>query len=400
MPLVYDVKVNGVSIGIEPGTLDITEVLKQRSTCGFRVPDKTRSFNFQIGAPVQVLDASLNVLFGGTIDQPEWKIRSGTTAKFWDISCIDWNQLPDKRHVQSATWTNKSLGYIVRDIVLIWLNGEGINVTGVQDGPTLPTFTVAYETVSEAFTALANRAADQTGVAWQWKIFYDKALRFFSPDTYTAPVALTGANCRADTIRARWTREDYWNRVVVWNRSQDTIAWADDTTEQLARIAIEGGSGVYERVVILDDSTGIDEMQEIALAELSRTKLMSLVINLETREQGLQVGQNFTLDIDGYGTSTEESQPEGIDIEDGLEFVANQAIEGFPFDDFQYLIRTIRTYDEQGLALFRQVEGIGGPVTRDYVDWFRELRKGSASSSGGDAAIDLGVTIGGVAVTF
>lgn len=378
-------------IGISPDSLNIHQVLKQRSTSEFRVPDTEATIAISEGRTIVVYDDIGARIFAGTIDEAKWQIQpgSGRIERFWEVRCIDFNQLADKRSVGEYTWTDTPIGQIVRDIVAQSMDGDGINVDDVQDGPIIPLFQTFYGTCAEAFTELCKVATSLVsdppsgldGLEWQWFIDYDRRLNFFVPgsitpivemvgddpdDLFTAEPTLTTIDLTADdfkagTLKVRVTREQYANKVVALFNGE--VANAQDNDEIAARAAIEGTSGVHEKVFKLDDRTVISNLQEYADAQLANLKAMSRVLNGATQRRDLRVGQTVSITVAGYGEAAAPDEP------------------------IQYLIRSITIRDEQATVLWREIEAIGGPLTLDYVEWFRELRGTSLSESGADNPI-------------
>ena|GEM_PF-4623869 len=391
----FAVTIGGTSpvqeIGISPDSLNVHQVLKQRSTCEFRVPDTEASILIEEGREVLVYDDLGARIFAGTIDEVGLQVQpgAGRIERFFEVRCIDFNQLADKRSVGEYTWTDTAIGQIVRDIVSQSMDGDGVNIDGVQDGPIIPLFQTLYGTCAEAFTELCKVAAalisspasGLDGLEWQWFIDYDRKLHFFAPGSVTpivemvgddpddlftaeptlATIDLTADDFKAGTLRVRVTRERYANKVVALFNGEVAVAF--DEVEIAARTVIEGTSGIYEKVFKLDDRTVITTLQEYADAQLANLKEMSRVLNGSTQRKDLRVGQTVYIGAAGYGEAPS------------------------PDVSFPYLIRSITIRDERATVLWRDIEAIAGPLTLDYVEWIRELR-GSSSSVAVD---DLGV---------
>lgn len=186
-----------------------------------------------IGSEVIILNGATTI-FGGTIEGfTETQLAMPSPALIWDIECVDFNSLADRRLVAELYETpGQTLGDIVRDIVTNYLTGFGVTDTLVQDGPTLDRAVFNYQSVAEAF----NDLAELTG--YSWNIDYDKVLHFFARETNYAPYDLTetSSNWRGMTVSR--TRGAYRNRQFV-------RAGTDQTDTLVATLAGDGARKVF-----------------------------------------------------------------------------------------------------------------------------------------------------------
>jgi len=100
-----------------------------------------------------------------------------------DVECADWNRIADRRKI-GEVYENKTLGFIVRDVVTQTLAAEGISASAVEEGPTLTKVVFPNIPVSQAFDQLS----EATG--YYWNIDYQRVLHVFQRTTSLAPFAI------------------------------------------------------------------------------------------------------------------------------------------------------------------------------------------------------------------
>jgi hypothetical protein len=194
-------------------SLRISDDISSRNTCGFTLivpvpaPPAINYYRPDIGAVVTVTDGA-TTYFAGTIDSmTERRLFEPSGKVVYTVNCVDYNQILDRRLV-ARVYDNKTLGYIVNDIVTNDLSGEGITTTGVQTGPTIVRAVFAYQTVADAFNDLS------TLTGYSWSVGYDKDLAFFERSTNAAPF-FYGDTLKLRNVVVSTSRDQYRNRQYV-----------------------------------------------------------------------------------------------------------------------------------------------------------------------------------------
>lgn len=197
----YIVLIGGSPVFVQAGTLSIQRSIARRSQASFTVHTDTAT-HFQQYQQVAIYDKNTNLIFTGYITTPKEQKPGFQNSLVHSITCIDQHFLADKRRI-TASYTNKTCGYIVQDIVTNILSQEGVTIGQIYDGPTpspmlypsptlypggnvglIPLVTFTYAKVSDALDALATQAS-AAGVPYYWMI--DEQKRFyFVPYTWTA----------------------------------------------------------------------------------------------------------------------------------------------------------------------------------------------------------------------
>jgi len=163
------VSLNGSNISIDEGSLSIDDNINDRSTFSFSY---TTTSTVSIGQEVIVYDGATKI-FGGTIQDFSSSRLRGTSYRRININCIDYNQLADRRRI-AKTYANKTVEYIVDDIISVYLGSEGITKGTVPaDVPTIIQANFNYIQISQALQYIQ----DATGI--NWNIDYDKKLNLF-----------------------------------------------------------------------------------------------------------------------------------------------------------------------------------------------------------------------------
>lgn len=190
----YAVNIAGMDVFVDSGSLSVENTIGKRSTASFTVITDTSTHFYQY-QQCWIYDQSGYLIFSGYITQPQEKKLGFAQTLIHTITATDQHYLADKR-VLAAQYTNKSIGFIVTNIVSTILSQEGVTLADVYDGifpsttlypsPTLyptgnvgliPTATFAYCTVAQALDALAS-SASASGVPYFWSIDKDKKLYF------------------------------------------------------------------------------------------------------------------------------------------------------------------------------------------------------------------------------
>lgn len=194
---------------VAPASLSLTKTLGEAATAQITLRDSTGSVVPVVGNAVEIQDQASDVQFFGSINEVTVRRLDHLAANECSISATDLNHACTRRNAGQYEWIDKTVLYIVSDIVSNSLSGDLTDVSLVETGPTIPSFATNYPTVKEAFDALAELAG------MRWYVDELNRLNFFTPSvTADAPFAITdGTNVTALSMRA--TREDYCNKVTA-----------------------------------------------------------------------------------------------------------------------------------------------------------------------------------------
>lgn len=182
----YSVLVNNQPVFVLAGTLNIDSTIGRRSQASFTAKTTTAT-HFQQYQQVQIYDQLNNLAFSGYITNPKERKPGFQNSLLHTITCTDQHFLADKR-VVAATYSNRTCGEIVQNLVTNILASEGVTIGQIFDGippsPTLypsttlypggnvgliPNVTFFYCTVAQALDAL-TKAASFAGIPYYWQI--------------------------------------------------------------------------------------------------------------------------------------------------------------------------------------------------------------------------------------
>lgn len=193
-----------------PASISLTRTLGEPATCSIGITDDSGSFYVPaVGNITEIQDQASDVQFFGSANEVSTFRELETTVSRSQITATDLNHATTRRNAGQYEWIDKTVLYIVSDIVSNSLSGDLSDVSLVETGPTLPSFRVDYSTVKDAFDSLAELAG------MRWYVDELNRLHFFTPSvTANAPFAITdGTNTTQLSVRA--TREDYCNKVTA-----------------------------------------------------------------------------------------------------------------------------------------------------------------------------------------
>lgn len=179
---------------VESGSVHIENAIGRRSQASFNLQTDT-SKHYEQYEQVYIYDENTVGIFTGYIYDPREQVSGSLAVLNHSISAIDQHFCADKRRV-AVTFTNKSIGYMVKWVVDNVLAEEGVTIGEIYDG-LLPSKTLypsatlyprggiglvpeavfVYCKVSEALDALAT-AASASGVPYYWQIDKHKQLWF------------------------------------------------------------------------------------------------------------------------------------------------------------------------------------------------------------------------------
>lgn len=201
------ITIDGNSVDILSGSLNINDNINDRSTASFSI--KTSTDTYSIGEEVIILDGATRI-FGGTIENLNYFIYKGTNVKEYFVECIDFNQVTDRLRI-AKTYANETVTDIVTDIITNYLSAEGISLGSVPTStPTIIQANFNYIQISDAL----NYLKDATQI--NWNIDYNKNLNLF----YRIDNVATGfTDADMLELNIQETRTQYRN--VQWLKAGD-----------------------------------------------------------------------------------------------------------------------------------------------------------------------------------
>ena len=166
------ITINGQEVSARTGTLSIQDNINARSSASFVI---NTSVEIKAGQEVFIYDGATKI-FGGSIDTFVKRFLLGGTEpsrKEYDITCVDFNSIADRRKI-AETYTDKTVTYILTDLITNQLTGEGITLGTVTNGDYVVKQAVFnYVTFADVLQFIQNL----TGL--NWNIDYDKTLNLF-----------------------------------------------------------------------------------------------------------------------------------------------------------------------------------------------------------------------------
>ncbi len=180
----YLVKIAGVPSYVLAGTLSIQAAIGRRSQASFVIHNQEVTTHYQQYQQVAIYDQNGALAFSGYITDPKEQQPGFARSLTHTITCCDQHYCADKR-VVAATYVNRTIGYMVNDMVTNILAAEGVTVGLITDpGVAIPNATFVYCTVAAALDAMVKEASS-SGIPYYWQIDQFKQL-WFVP--YTAIV--------------------------------------------------------------------------------------------------------------------------------------------------------------------------------------------------------------------
>lgn len=164
------VNVNGVQQrgldGVNIARFQVSQSLSNRNTAELVILVTDGATSYAEGQQVDLGNGAARY-FVGTIAvlASRWlNPRQPVAVVEHTLSCVSFDQIASRRIVTiPQSYTDRSAGYIVRDIATQFLGGENVGVGGVEDGPTFATFTIeSGASVYEVFDSIA----EQSGMYW------------------------------------------------------------------------------------------------------------------------------------------------------------------------------------------------------------------------------------------
>lgn len=284
----YMVLIGGKPVFVVAGSLSFQNSVGRRSQASFTVHSVDGATHYQQYQQVRIYDRYNYLVFSGYITQPKEQKPGFKPSLNHSISCTDQHYLADKRRV-TASYTNKTCGYIVQDILRTILSQEGVTEGLIYDGPTpgdglypsdtlypggnvglIPNANFVYAKVSDVLDALV-KSASTSGVPYFWSIDQFKRLYFVPYTTITNDTVVDGTKIDYVLSPPSVTRANptYRNTQYVTGGTAETLpqdesrkgdgtATAWTMSFELAHVPTITVNGVSKTVGISGVETGKD----------------------------------------------------------------------------------------------------------------------------------------------
>jgi hypothetical protein len=184
--------VAGVKYNVIKGSLQVEDAIEERSICSVRLLDIPGIAALKKGQLVEVnrldRDGVEQSLFKGVVeDAKASRPGPGSLTRIWDVKAVDFHYFADKR-VAAQSYVNQTCGFIVNDLLTIYLAPEGVTAGTIETGPTIGEAIFNYIPVSQAIQQIADRAN------FWWLIDANKQLHFRARSALVAPWVVTAAD--------------------------------------------------------------------------------------------------------------------------------------------------------------------------------------------------------------
>ncbi len=352
------VRVAGVDRTIlwhEPTATTWEDPLNARGTGSITFVSPVGGPRFEDGQTIEVLEDG-TPRFGGILIEPEENEqgdRAQNAVIFFNCGMSDYNILADRRTV-SEDWEDEAFELIVSGIVTRHMDGENISLAGVQAGAA---FSVVGSNVSarDVFDELSDKS--RRG----WRIDEAKVLNFKDRDVDPAPFGMNGDTMLAGTVTVRPDRQTYRNEQTVLAGTDEfpILAVSGNLTEQAARAAIEGTSGIYAHVAQNLEITNAENAFEWTGELLDKYDSIGTVVVGKTRLPGFHAGQEVVVNFPNHNVDNVDMLIDTVNAE-----VIRVGEDGdTPVYEIWYTIRAI-TGDPYGdyASHYRKVPPVKGPL--------------------------------------
>ena len=207
------------------------------------------------------------------------------------FQCTDASSRFDER-TMNANVSSMKAGDILKAYIPRYFGADLIGVRTVSDGPTILSLRLQFD---KARTMLDD-IKKYSGYIWYVDAY--KELRYHAATAIAAPFNIDNTDTAHSyyplEINYEGLNSNYANRIIARAQINDTtvIFICQDTTEIAARIAIEGGTGIYEQYTDLATVTSIDHGEMLTKGLLSDAIDIGVNLSYTTRYTwGLRVGQ-------------------------------------------------------------------------------------------------------------
>lgn len=219
-----------------------------------------------------------------------------------DIECSDMSARLDER-TMNANINGMLAGDVIKAYIPRYFGSDLIGVRTVSNGSTVSTMRLQFDKARKAMDDL-KQCSD-----YLWYVDAYKELRFHAASSVAAPFDVDNTDTDHDYypiggIRHEGLNSNYANRIIA--RAQFESGYvafiAQDDAEIAARIAIEGGTGIYERYVDLATVNSQTHGEMLIKGLLSDAVDVGINVSYVTRyPRGLRVGMSQHIKHTEYG---------------------------------------------------------------------------------------------------
>ena len=289
---------------IQPSTaidsIDIQDTQGGNSTARFKL------FNPLVfpraGQTVQIIWRD-ETLFGGQLVSVPLDMDRASSVKTFACEAVGWMRILERRLI-TATYTNSTFQAIAIDVLNNTLSSEGITRGIIDEGPMLSLASGDKMRISEFLRDVAEAAG---GIVY---IDPYKALHFRTLTLDRAPFILHESD--AMDLSTEEDLDQYRNlqKVTVTGTGGASVnVQRSSGTEITSRIALEGGTGIYEEHDNLDHPTSNDTIQltklgiSYCLIKLAAMARVRRTFKAKIRLPRLRLGQIIEVAADDYQLS-------------------------------------------------------------------------------------------------
>lgn len=245
------------------------------------------------------------VVFGGIVRTLTINSDQSEAAIVYQIEADGWDSIL-ARHTVTATYANKTTGFILRDAIgTSDCDLDGVVPDVIDDGPNMIQ-------VKADHVRMVDFVRD-VGSAGGGLAFIDayKRIQFRPTSKDYADYVITNADC--EKIVHMGDIDNYRNRQIVKVTGLDGVTTVTETRdnlgEQAARALDEGGSGIYEdyEEVKHPTSSVVGDLsilgQTVGYLELRTYASSARRVTVTMREPAPKLGQLTTLNLPGFTIS-------------------------------------------------------------------------------------------------
>lgn len=191
------------------GSLKIENILtSKRDTCSFSVMSYPNNTLTPVLGQEVIVTLDGDKIFGGIITGLEQNSETYSVIQ-WDIECVDYTRLLDKKLVPEV-YESMTVDAIIADLQANYMP-TGFTINNVSCPTVINYIAFNYKPISKCLEELANLTN------YDWYIDYDKDLHFISKTTLTAPLEIEDANAshRQGSLIIRKDNSQIRNSIIV-----------------------------------------------------------------------------------------------------------------------------------------------------------------------------------------
>lgn len=294
----YWVVLNGtLESRIQIDSINIEDTQGGNSTARFKLLNPSR---FPRAGHSVVIVWQDEQLFGGQLVTVTLDMEQDETVKVFSCEAIGWMRILERRIV-TAQYASANFANIMNTVLGSTLAGEGIRVGTIDAGPELVLAKADHIRVSEF---LRDTAEASGGIVY---IDPYKRLQFRKATIDAAPFLLT--NSDVEYVSSEEDLDQYRNRQhvqVTGTGGASVSVQREDSTEIAARVALEGGTGIYEAHDSIEHPTSNNALDlerlgiSYSIVKLAATARVRRLFRARISRPRLRLGQVVSVDLPAY----------------------------------------------------------------------------------------------------